>query len=31
MIKKKPNDTLQLITNILNIKHLLYEYVDVIQ
>jgi hypothetical protein len=31
MIKKLPNDTLQLLTNILNIKHLLYEYVDIMQ
>jgi hypothetical protein len=30
-MKKLPNDTIQLLTNIINVKHLLYSYVNVMQ
>ncbi len=29
--RKLPNDTIQLLTNIINVKHLLYSYVNVMQ
>jgi len=29
--KKLPNDTIQLLTNIINVKHLLYSYANVMQ
>jgi hypothetical protein len=31
MIKKIPNDTIQLLINIINVEHLLYEYANVMQ
>jgi hypothetical protein len=30
-MKKLPNDTIQLLTNIINVKHLLYSYANVMQ
>jgi hypothetical protein len=30
-MKKLPNDTIQLLTNIINVKHFLYSYANVMQ
>jgi hypothetical protein len=30
-MKNLPNDTIQLLTNIINVKHLLYSYANVMQ
>jgi hypothetical protein len=30
-MKKKPNDSIQLLTKIINVKHLLYTYANVMQ
>ncbi len=31
IMKKLPNNTIQLLTNIINVKHLLYSYANVMQ